>query len=98
MATDQPTGARYPAAVALLRRERASAETDLARCSEKVRWCEDTIGHIRSREKPRLRDDADAAWWERNAAIYRDLLEQRESLVRQIDAALAALAGEGSER
>ena len=93
--TDQPTGARYPVVVALLRRERANAEEGAAYHAEKVRTAEELIAHIRSRAAPRLDDPGHIAWWERNIAVHQGTIAERRELVRQIDAALTVLEGEG---
>lgn len=85
MATDQPTGARYPAVVALLRRQRGYADGEGVELFVSVVHAESILAKVFVPE--------DRAYWERYAARCRDLIEQRRELVRQIDTALAALEG-----
>ena len=90
--TEQSGAARYPAVVALLRRERDKAGREAAYYEMKARDASEMAEHIRARLVPRADDGGNVAWWENNAGLHRELGDQRRELVRQIDAALATLA------
>ena len=91
MATDQPTGARYPAVVALLRRERANAEIEADFCRATAIAVRREVAYLQ-RLALRPGDERVLAYRRQVAADMERAESTRRDLVRQID---AALAGEG---
>lgn len=90
--TDQPTGARYPAVVALLRRERERAEIEADSSRATAISVRREVAYLQRLEL-RPGDKRVPAYRCGVAADMERMESARRELVRQIDAALAVLEG-----
>ena len=91
--TDQPTGARYPAVVALLRRERGGHQEEARHFAFRLKEAEDARDAIDVRGTVMPRDAARLAYLTKEIDRYRRLVGTEQEMFCQIDAALAVLEG-----